>query len=253
MPGTPKYPKDQGTEWMNLKTQVKNAFTSANSRVPYQKITAGILRVASSLEIMAGAFIKFVYSNSIIGMVMGRHTSGSDPVDGVFIRRVDGSTAFWIFTRVSDGYGFSALYDQSNNIIFSDDGNSSVGIARPWIPLTWADTGELTAPPTRRQATGTTDTVVQSTIVPQQHSHMELYGYIWVATAGATAEVKLKNLSNGTTVTSITAPDGYVQLSGPVGSYTFGDWNQYDITIRRASGTGNVGFTTVALVGRQSP
>ena len=117
MPGIPNYPKDMGTEWMNLKRQVKDAWTSSNSRTPYQKLAAGALAVSSSLKILAGAYLEFVYSNGIIGMTIGRHFWGSDPVDGMFFKRVDGSLAMWIFTRLSDGFGYSAIFDQEQNVI----------------------------------------------------------------------------------------------------------------------------------------
>lgn len=250
MPGTPKYPKDQGTEWMNLKTAVKGAFTSANSRKAFAKIGAGILSVFESIQVQAGAFISFRFANNTLGLFMGRHTSGGDPVDGIYIRRSDGTVAFWIYSRVDNGFGFSAMYDQEENVIFSDDGVAGKGIARPWLAHTWADTVELANPPATRIVAGTTDVAIQSTYTPVQHPKMSLDGYVYTAGV-ATVEIKVKDLTAGTTLFAATQASGYLhgEFSIPGG---FGDYHQLDITARRASGAGNVGFTTLALMGMQS-
>lgn len=251
--GTPIYPKDAGTEWMNLKRQVKDAWTSANSRVAYQKIGAGVLKVFQSLEVQAGAFIKYVFTGGVTGMLMGRHLSGSDPVDGIFIARPDGSTALWIHSRVSDGYGFTALYDQQNNIIFSDDGNSEKGIGRPWLAFPFVNTTEIANPPSARQTSGTTDVAVVTMFVPIQHPyiHFVYYGSIFVG--GSTMEVKFKNITTGVTMHSETVGDGWQSGEFSIGDYNFGESHQIDVTIRRASGSGAVGITVLTLAGRQSP
>lgn len=251
--GIPIYPKDQGTEWMNLKTQVKNAFTSANSRVPYQKITAGILRVSSELQILAGSAIEFIYNNGILGMLMGEHVSGPDDVEGIFIKRNNGTIAFWIFSRISDGYGFTALYDQQENIIFSDDGNSGKGIARPWIPMTFVNTTELPLPPAARQTSSTSDTAVVTLYPNAQHSYIRYIGYVYTQNAGVTVQVKFKNAGSGVTYESQTVEDGFIFGTFALTGYSFGEEIQMDVTIRRASGSGNVGFTLISCYGRQSP
>lgn len=254
MPGIPNYPKDMGTEWMNLKRQVKDAFTSANSRVAYQKIAAGVLKVSSSLEILAGAFIKFVYSTGVTGMIMGYHLQGVEPAEGVFIRRIDGTTALWIFNRLSDGYGFTAIYDQENNGIFADDGNAQKGIARPWIPMTFMNTTELAVSPAARITGGTTDVAVQTAFANIQHPYIHYVAYVYVAVGGSTVELKFKDPGLGTTLHAATVGSGWV--SGDFAVNTDHDWGtnkNLDLTIRRASGSGNVGITLVSLYGRQSP
>jgi hypothetical protein len=251
--GTPLYPKDMGTEWMKLKTNVKDAFTSANSRVPYAKIGAGVLKVFQSLEMQAGSFLRFIWPGGNTGMLLGRHVNGPDDADGIFILRPDGSTALWITTRVSDGYGFTAIYDQSNNIIFSDDGDSTKGIGRPWLVHNLVNTSELTNPPAGRQASTTTDTPVLTSFAVMQHPKMYYYAYVNIVVGGSSAEVKFKNLTTGATMhTETVAASGYITGSFAVGDYDFGDTHQIDITIRRASGSGNVGLTVLTLQGRQS-
>jgi hypothetical protein len=248
------YPKDEGTEWMALKRQVKNAFTSANSRVPYQKIAAGIVRISTSLEILAGAYLRFFYNGGADGIFMGRVLDhGGVDSDGIYIRRNGGGTAFTSTTRASDGYGFTAIWDKPGNVVVSDDAGSEQGLARPWLSHTFADTAELTTPPAGRQATGTTDTTVISTMAHVQHPKMEFWGYVYIQTGGATAEVKFKNISTGATMYAATQADGFMSGNFVVdANWDFGDWHQIDVTVRRASGTGNVGFTLLQLMGRQT-
>lgn len=253
MPGTPNYPKDMGIEWMNLKRQVKDAFTSANSRVPYKKITAGILNVSSSLKILAGASLTFVYESTALGMILGRHSDGVDDVDGIFVRRNDGSLAMWIYNRVSDGYGYTSFYDQSNNTIFSDDGNSGKGLGRPWIPYTFVDVSSMITPSSRMTG-GTTDVAVVTSFANVQHPYVYFVVYIYVAVGGSTVEFKFKDPGLGTTLYAQTAGAGYVSGQFAVNSdHPFGEDKNFDLTIRRASGSGNVGITLLSLMGRQSP
>lgn len=251
MAGLPKYPKDMGTEWMQLKRDVKSAFTSANSRVPYGKIGAGVLRVLSSLTIEAGAFIKFVYQSGITGMIVGRHTGGGDPVDGMFIKRADGTIAFWMYSRVSDGYGYTAIYDQQGNAVVSDDGNTQQGLATPWITVPYVETAELTAPPANRSTTNTTDTVVINTYHPMQHPKLQFAVYVHNA-GGGTCEFKFKNPATGVTLFSTTSTGGYVVGSFAISPWVYMDYLQLDLSIRRSAGAGAVGITLISLMGRQS-
>lgn len=247
------YPKDQGTEWMGLKRQVKNAFTSANSRIPYQKIAAGVLKVSSSLEILAGAFLKFVYPNGVDGVYMGSNLFfGSEANQGLVIRKGTGKTAFTSLTKVADGTGFTGIWDGSGNIVVSDDSDASKGLGRPWIPYNFCDSSEIALPPSSRQTSNTTDTSLVSTITHVQHPRMTMWFFVYIQTAPATAEIKVKNLTNGTTATLGTFSSGFQTLAFTIGDWDFGDSVQLDVTARRASGTGNVGITVLSWHGRQS-
>jgi hypothetical protein len=250
--GTPLYPKDLGTEWMKLRTGIKDAFTSANTRVPYEKIGAGVLKVFQELEMQAGSVLKFLYSNGVTGVIIGRHESGSGPADGLYIQRADGTIALWTFSRVADGSGFTAIYDQSENIIFSDDDVAGQGIGRPWIPVTFAPTAELTTPPANRTTSGTTDVPVYTTFHQMQHPKVHYQGYLQVGVGGSTAEIKFKNNIAGTVMHSTTVGNGWVSGEFALTDWNFGDTMNIDVTIRRASGSGSVGFTLVAFEGRQS-
>jgi hypothetical protein len=244
------YPRDQGTEWFNLKQQVKNAFTSANSRVPYQKIAAGIVKIASSLEILAGAMFTFRYSDNSVGMTMGRLIFGGDNFDGVIINKKTGNLAFSSYNRVSDGYGFTGIYDGQGNVVISDDAGATQGLARPWIPVTFMNTAEYTSPPSTRQTTNTTDTAVVSAFFQAQHPKMHYVAYVQNPGAG-TCEYKFKD-GSGNTLASGTSTGGFVIGDFSLNGWSFGTDFQMDLTIRRSAGAGAVGITLISLYGRQT-
>lgn len=247
------YPKDMGTEWNRLKQDVKSAFTSANSRQPYQKIAAGILKVSTSLEVLAGAYLKFLWSNGGDGIYAGRFQYVGSPHDGILVYNRNGTFAFSSVSKVSDGSGYTAIWDKASNVVVSDDGVAEKGLARPWIPHTFTNTTEIAAPPTARQTANTTDTALVSTITPIQHPRMTIWLYVYIQTSPATATVKIKDITSGETLyTSSAVAAGYQHFTFDMGTWTFGDDHQIDVTIARASGTGNVGLTVLSLTGRQS-
>lgn len=246
------YPKDQGTEWFNLKQQVKSAFTSANSRVPYQKIAAGILKVSTSLEILAGAFLKFTYSTNDDGLYVGSGLLfGSDVVEGMYVKRNHGGgAAFSSLFKLTDGSGFTGIWDASGNIVVSDDAIAARGLARPWIPVSFMNTLEYASPPANRQTSNTTDTTVVSAFFPAQHPKMHFVAYV-ANPGGGTNEYKFKD-GSGTTLFTGTGTGGFVSGDFSLGAYNFGDDYQMDLTIRRSAGAGAVGITLITLAGRQS-
>lgn len=247
-----RYPKNMGTEWMNLKQDVKNAFTSANSRIPYTRIGAGIVQIFTSLQIQAGAFLRFTFANNQLGMFLGRHVTGGDQADGLFIRRNDGTLAFWTFTKVDDGFGYTAIYDRQGNILFSDDANKQMGIARPWLAWTWTHWSELTNPPAARLTANTTDTDIIIAHTNAQHARVRAVGYASAPTS--TVEIKFWSYPDDTLLYSRTASDGWqTAMDFDLASFDFGTNYYIKVSIRRASGTGNVGFSLLSLMGAQSP
>lgn len=200
----------------------------------------------------AGSIMRFLYPSGVTGMIFGRHNNGIEEVDGMYIQRPDGTLALWIHSAVDDGDGFTAIYDQQENIIFSDDAVAGQGIARPWIPITFAPTAELTTPPANRQASSTTDVPVYTIFHPIQHPKIFYQAYMQVSVGGSTAEVKFKNNLAGTVMHSTTVSNGWISGEFTLTDWNFGDTMNIDVTIRRASGSGNVGLTLLAFEGRQS-
>lgn len=246
------YPKDQGTEWFNLNQKVKNAFTSANSRVPYQKIAAGILKVSTSLEILAGAFLKFSYNTTDDGLFIGSNIlfSGST-TEGMYIKRNHGGGAsFTSLFDITTGAGFTGIWDSNGNIVVSDDSVAAQGLARPWLSVSFMNTSEYATPPAARQTTNTTDTTVVSAFFPAQHPKMHFVAYVSNPGAG-TNEYKFKD-GSGTTLFTGTSTGGFVSGDFSLTGFNFGDDYQMDLTIRRSAGAGAVGITLITLAGRQS-
>lgn len=252
MPGTPLYPKDMATEWMNLKKQVKSAFTTGNSKTAFAKIGAGVLNVFTSLVIESGAFIRAEYSTGNDGLYFGRFTWG-DPYEGLLVMDHNNQFSFISAFRVSDGYGFSGIFDREGNTVVSDDALAEKGLARPWLEHTFVNTTELTTPPAARTVAGTSDTAVVTLLTPIQHPRMHYSLYVQISVGGSTAEVKFKEIGTGTTMHAFTASSsGFYSGDFDFIAYDFGDDYQIDVTLRRASGSGNVGLTLLSLAGRQS-
>jgi hypothetical protein len=249
------YPKSMGTEWNKLKQDVKSAWTAANSRKPYQKIGSGILSVSTSLTVLAGAFIKFVWSTGNDGVYIGRYSLGGQDYDGVIIYDRDNVFSFVSQSRVSDGYRYTALYDKQANIVVSNDAGSGEGLARPWLEHSFVNTAELVSPPTSRQNSTTTDAAVVSALVPVQHSYLNLRAYVYNP-GGGSNQVKVKDVTNGVDLFAQTYAGtnyGFINETFAFSSADFGDDIQLDVTIRRTSGAGAVGITVLGLVGVQTP
>jgi len=245
------YPKDQGTEWFNLKRDIKSAFTSANSRVPYQKIAAGVLKISNSLQVLAGAFMRFSYMTVTNGIYLGSNIDFSgDTSEGIVVRRNTVGTAFTSLFRISDGYGYTAIWDAANNIVVSDDAGAGVGLGRPWIPVTFMNTAEYATPPSARQTTNTTDTNVVSAFFQAQHPKMHYVAYV-ANPGGGTNEFKFKD-GSGNTLHTNSSTGGFVSGDFTLTGSTFGNDYQMDLSIRRSAGAGAVGITLISLVGRQS-
>lgn len=249
--GTPLYPKNMATEWMNLKKKVNSTFTSANMKTAFAKIGAGVLNVFTALVIEAGASMRAKYQSGNTGVYFG--TLEGELEEGLSVLDNTGNYSFISFSRISDGYGYTAIYDKSGNQIVASDGDSEFGLARPWIPYTFVDTTEITTPPAARQTGLTTDVTVISTLAPVQHPKMRMEAYIYIQTGGATCNYKVKEVFSGTTLFSGTSSGGFVGENFDVeGLVDYGNNVYLEITIRRASGSGNVGITVFQLMGRQS-
>lgn len=250
--GVPQYPKDMASEWQKMKRDVKDLFTSANYRRALQEIGATSLRVLTSLEIYPGAFFEFFHQGGTTGMFLGRHLFLGDEADGLYVLRPDGSVAFWTFSRVSDGYGYTAVYDNMGHEILANDANAGQGLSRPYLSVPFADTAELTAPAANHTTTNTTDTPIYTTQFPIQHPRLRINAYVHNS-GGGTAEIKVKDTTRGVTVITGTSTGGFISLtdSHPDG-WEFLDNNIFDVTIRRSAGAGAVGMTLLNMFGVQS-
>lgn len=248
--GTPLYPKDMASEWNKLRRDVRNAFTSANLRTGMAKIGAKVIEITGQLALNAGAILTAKYDNNIDALRIGPVTWNGLPAGQFAVKRFDGSIALQVFggTGVT---GYFSIQDPAGHIIMSDDAISGQGLARPWLPYTWYRTNQMFSP--LDISTSTTFATHHSLFGYMQHPKINIMG--WVQCNGSdTAEVRIRQPGSGKIVaTSGTVGSGWIILVGNHDEYEFGNGFQYDIEVRRVSGTGTgVGFTIVRAYGQQS-
>lgn len=249
--GTPNYPKDMAGEWNKLKREVKGAFSSANTRIGGESIGQKLVNIYNGLILHAGAFLRLIYANGSEALYIGQHTVSGNPVEGIIIRRPSGSLVFWAYgTSAGAQDAFWSLWDKAGNIVFSDDADSGIGIARPWLNYSSVRTALLTSP---------ADTTTSTTYVPHhtvvgymQHPRITLDAFVQVS-GSDTAQVRVRDTTSGTVIVESSATgSAFITITGNHPNYMFGSWFKYDIEIKRASGTGSVGFTPTAVHGVQS-
>lgn len=234
------------TEWNRLKREVKNNFTSANVRKGITNLTNGVVEVFNSLVIQPGAKFISKYSNNADAVVIGQHELGGDTVEGVSIRRADGSLAFWTY-----GSSFVSIWDRQGNIVLSDDAQSGNGVARPWLEYRTIRTAELTTPPD--VTTSATFVSHYTTSGYRQHPKIQVEVATY-ATSSSTLEIEIYNPGTSTSLaTSGTVSGGQIiTITATHDDIDFGDFFKYDLRVRRISGAGNVGFTPLVTTARQS-
>ncbi|MFI7431327.1 hypothetical protein ACIBPB_30460 [Micromonospora sp. NPDC049836] len=247
--GTPNYPRDLASEWQKLRRDVKGAYTSANMRTGMAKIGARVIEITGELILNAGAKLAAKYENGVEAFTVRKAYLGEEPVGEVVIRRYDGTAALEVFGGPNEP-GYFAINDQSGNIILSDDGATRQGLARPYLSYTFARTSILTVP----QDLTTSSSFVPHATIMNIMQHPKLRVMVYVTTNGSdVAQVRIK-AGSGVVATSGNVTNGWLELTGSHMNYNFGDTFQYDVEIRRVSGSSaqGVGFTPVYAMGVQS-
>lgn len=248
--GTPNYPRDMASEFNRLRKDVKNAFTSANLRTGMAKIGAKTIEITGELILNAGAALRAQYVNGVNAFSVAQGYYNSHPISQVAIKRFDGSMVFQVFGGELES-GYFSIQDRLGNIIISDDGVTGAGLARPWLPYHWVRTADITSP--KDLSTSTTFAAHHTTMGEVQHPKIRITGYV-VCNGSDVAEVRLRDPGSGTVIwTSGNVTSGWLVKEGNHPNYNFADDFQYDIEVRRVSGTSTgVGFTPVYIYGRQS-
>ncbi|MBQ1045324.1 hypothetical protein KBX03_22705 [Micromonospora sp. C72] len=228
---------------------MRSNFTSANMRKGMAKIGARVIEITGELILEAGAKLSAKYENGVEAFAVQKAWYGDIPVGQVLIKRFNGSPAMEVFGG-SDEPGFFAIYDQENNIILSDDAVSKKGLARPYIPYEVFRIPDLTSP---------ADLTTSSTFVPHhgiinQQQHPKIRVLVYVHCNGSdVAQVRLRDASTVIATSPNLSGDQWYYLEGSHVGYEFGKEFQYDIEIRRVSGTSSgVGFTPIYAMGIQS-
>lgn len=143
------------------------------------------------------------------------------------------------------------MYDNSGNIIVSDDAVSAQGLARPYIPYQMQQYTDFTTGPTTTSAT-----MVPLWTAHGMKQHPKTITCVYVTTAADTVgEIDLYDFFTDTVIAGpINIPIGsnkYEFLIGSVGA----DWSgmtRLDVRARRVSGTGTVRVGLAYCYGTQT-
>jgi hypothetical protein len=167
---------------------------------------------------------------------------------GFIFTRQDGTNALTM--EGTPGLQFVALRDRSSNIIVSDDTNSGVGLATPYIPYVATANSNLVNP---------TESTTSATFVekwrihgPKQHPKIAVQVLAQTA-AGTTAEIQLAEAASTVlALQAIPAADNnyYTLVGSPGGSFQQPMFIRCEARV--VSGPGDIRFAVAYAVGRQS-
>ncbi|MFG3709222.1 hypothetical protein ACGF7U_31450 [Micromonospora sp. NPDC047670] len=249
-------PSDQrppGNDWLvrritDLERQVREL--QAGRRLEKATIGSGGLTVAGT----GGVTVKDDGKVTVLDhtgrelIVLGRvGLSDGSTVPGMVVYRTEEEGGY---VAMSLYHGIMAIWDREGNIIFSSDEVSGQGLARPWLPVTWAGSDWTQWPGT----TSTTFAMVLETAVPRQQPRLFVRLRHTMDTSGASGELRLmcNGVQLGPTV-AVGFAVGYTDI-GPVAlpAAAFGEIMGLSVDGRRTAGTGAVRATVTASWTQQS-
>lgn len=172
----------------------------------------------------------------------GNVNFGAGASNGFIFYRADGTVMFTLGGG-SNADQFWALWDNSGNIVVSDDGVSNQGLASPYIPIAFTSSAANTTFPDNTTS-GTFTGLLTARYVKQ---HPQVYCAVLVRTSdGTTAgEMQLAIGGGGPILSSVVSiPAGsfgllYVGPCAVPGQHQ--DEVELELQVRRTAGTGNVG------------
>lgn len=241
-------PSDQrppGDDWLvrrvtDLERQVREL--QAGRRLEAATIGRGGLRVRQGGEIV----MEDDTGKVIIQLGKVQFPDGSEePGLAAFRTLADGgAVAMSLFG------GIWAAWDRQGNIVLSTDEASGQGIARPWLPVTWAGSDYTQWPGT----TNATFAAVCETAVPRQQPQLFVRIRHTTDAPGTTGEVRL--MCNGVQLGS-TASVGFLISTMDIGPLPLpaGEFSEtlgLSVDARRTAGTGAVRAMVIASWTRQS-
>ncbi|MFI6329851.1 hypothetical protein ACIBBG_16310 [Micromonospora chersina] len=247
-------PSDQrppGEDWLvrrlvDLERQVREL--QAGRRLEAATVGGGGLTIKGGTVTIRddGALIIKDGDQSLIWLGKVPFGDGSTKPGLVAFRRTDdgGRAAMSLFD------GIWAVWDRGGNIVMSTDEASGQGIARPWLPVTWAGSDFTQWPGT----TSGSFASVCETAVPRQQPQLFVRVRHTTDVSGTTGELRL--MCNGDQL-GATASVGFVvnvtdfgPVPLPVGS--FGEVLGLSVDCRRTAGTGVVRAMVTASWTQQS-
>lgn len=240
---TTEDPNDLIQQLKELTKRVENL--ESGNRIGATSIDTGTFRVSSGEMVVGGVnFPQIVF--------FGLITYGGDPAPGWIFRRGDGTAAYALLGS-SPTEQFWALYDNQENIIFSDDGVTNQGIGRPFMPIPFTEHSNTVPVLT---TTSGTFTAVQTGRYQKQHPKVQVDVLVRSSDGSTTGEVRLWNGTRNELVAgpnTITAGLYGLSTLGPAavnGNHM--DTMELEIHIRRTAGAGTIGARTFMAMARES-
>jgi hypothetical protein len=240
---TTEDPNDLIQQLKELTKRVENL--ESGNRIGATSIDSGTFLVSSGQMVVGGTGTPEI-------VFFGLITYGGEPAPGWIFRRGDGTAAYALL-GTSPTEQFWALYDNQENIIFSDDGVTNQGIGRPFLPIFFTEHSNTLPVLT---TTSGTFTAVQTGRYQKQHPNVQVDVLVRSSGGGTTGEVRLWNATRSELVAGPnTITDGLYGLStlGPApvnGAHL--DTMELEIQIRRTAGAGTIGARTFLAYGKES-
>lgn len=190
---------------------------------------------------------------SIIYMGNLATVAGGWASQGWLYRRGNGTHAFALYGP-DDESQFWALYDESGNVIISEDSGAGQGLARPWLQIPFVDSTSVSAP--TATTTSSTYTALQTSRYRKQHP--KIRAYILCRASDGTTEGEVRVGIGGSPEVQIGA-----NITVTAGMYSAqiitgdvpGAWDaemELEIQARRTAGAGNIGVRVMGAWGRQT-
>lgn len=174
--------------------------------------------------------------------------AGAPAGTGFIFRRFTGEQVFGL-EGADPEHQYLAVRDAEGNIIFSDDAGTGQGLARPWLPVTWAGSDFTQWPGT---TSGSFASVVE-TAIPRQQPKLFVRVRHTTDVSGTTGELRL--MAGGGQL-GATIPVGFIigttDLTVDLPSGNHGDVIGMAIDGRRTAGTGAVRAMVTASWTKQS-
>jgi hypothetical protein len=176
---------------------------------------------------------------------LGQLFTGGTPYRGIWMKREDAS--FMFYNGISDddpSKVFFAWADRSNNILVSDDAESGVGLARPWIPMPTVPVLSTMIPTT---SSGTYTSIYSTGWVLKQQPSCEVQALLLSSGGGiGNAQFTINGTPAGSAIPIASGAFGWsalqqLTLPGPLNGYV-----RVELQVQRTNAAGTVGGVLVA-------